>query len=165
MGTAGQYKSSNHNFRGGNQAMGGHVFKVPAENPPPEQFIQTQEALEHYVSTGSVKSRKDMIHLVRLVKEAEVPAAAEAPVYPSGSSEQDKAIRLMKAISDHDRRVSDYEQNKMELWAVVWVQCSTAMQSVIKSKLRQAAWLSMWYGCLQPFGPQRTVCAQVPPLL
>jgi len=116
-------------FKGSEANMNGHVFQCANEMIDKNQFNKMLEALAQYIAKN-VKYPGDM---VPLTKEIVKPTIASP-----GELDLNEKSGLVKAL--WDRQVDGYftrtghiESNLKAMYAIIWGQCSEAMQAKLKS--------------------------------
>ena len=115
-------------FKGSITDMNGHVFECYGESNSTTQFARTCEELENYV-TLKYKYGSDIQNMIKYQQNYVI----QEPPEPSDMKNASKKRIWEKKIDQYVERESKYEQNRANLYSVIWAQCSSAMQSKLKS--------------------------------
>ena len=119
---------ANSSFRGAAKTMNGHVFQLYGEATHQNQFTRTVQELVGYVGS-QFKKPKDIMHMIATLVDTKM----DEPEPPK----DEKSVLLMKlwerALDRHDKRVSEYNENKCSLYVLIWGQCSDPMQAKVKA--------------------------------
>jgi hypothetical protein len=117
-------------FKGGIADMNGHTFQCYGETTEKNQYNRTIEELEVYVGTHIRHNGKDIRRMIRtMVDTVFVPPLAIDEV---NASSTEHAVWKADIKLFMEKR-EWYTENKCTLYAVIWSQCSEAMQAKIKS--------------------------------
>ena len=119
-----------HVFKGLTSEMNGHVFQTYAESERRVQFGKTVEMLGLYIN-NHLKSAEDMAPLYKELK---------TPTIRFDNTDDDEDIpddlkeeyNKMK-VKEHIKRKRTLRDNQRKIYAVIWGQCSTAMQASVKA--------------------------------
>ena len=115
-------------FKGSIDDMNGHVFECYGESNSTTQFARTCEELESYV-TLKYKYGSDIQYMIKYQENYVI----KEPPEPDDMTNASKKRIWEKKIDQFVERESKYEQNRANLYSVIWAQCSSAMQSKLKS--------------------------------
>ena len=124
-------------FKGGIDAMNGHVFEMFSEGASTVQFTRTCEQLEGYV-LRSYKYGTDLQIIIRTMEHIviDVPSDPVPSVDASGQvipiPESVKYI-WHSQLKYHVTRVRMLRENSASLFSVIWSQCSKPMQSKVRT--------------------------------
>ena len=136
--TGQRYKNSNKKkknmpkrvyFDGETEAMHGHVFQTFAESGNRRQFTKTVEALERYINK-KLKFPKDMKSLTNKLKQ---PIVTEpAAITENDAKDRSKILIWKEDMKVYHKRKQCLEDNLMDVFAVIWGQCSVSVQAKVK---------------------------------
>jgi Reverse transcriptase (RNA-dependent DNA polymerase) len=117
-------------FKGGIAEMNGHTFQCYGETTEKNQYNRTLEELEVYVGAHIRHNAKDIRRMIRTMVDTTFAPPADIVEASSTATE----IAIWKAnIKLFMEKREWYTENKCTLYAVIWSQCSEAMQAKIKS--------------------------------
>jgi hypothetical protein len=118
-------------FKGSTKEMNGHVYQCYGEAKERNQFSRTTEELIAYVGKYFTEHAGDIIQMIEKLEDLvlEPPAAPEGG--ETAAFEQKELWKL--ELKDFNEQRKKYKANKLELYAVIWGQCSESMQSRVKA--------------------------------
>ena len=92
------------------------------------------EKIKNYV-TQNFQYAKDIVPIIETLEDTRATVVAEQPLDLVGNDLNSPVLVAMKTeeVKKHIRRISVLEENKVTLYGVVWGQCSTALQELIKT--------------------------------
>ena len=133
--THGGNKNSNTSrpkFSGNTPGMNGNVFLTPAEHGHPKQFRDAVQALREYTAKN-LKYPTDLNALFGS-DSIECPEVPYPEAVPQATLDADPRANYMfqETMKQYVLRNSTVQQNLVTLYAVVWGQCSPAMQARIE---------------------------------
>ena len=123
-----QVKVKTSTFKGSIDDMNGHVFECYGEANSTTQFARTCEELESY-ATLKYKYGSDIQYMIKY----QINYKITEPPEPDDMTNASKKRIWEKKIDQYVERESKYEQNRTNLYSVIWAQCSSAMQSKLKT--------------------------------
>jgi hypothetical protein len=123
-----QKSTSQSTFKGSINDMNGHVFECYRESQTMTQFTRTCKELQSY-ATIHYKNGSDIQYTIRHFSDIVMTE-------PNDVSENATATQKRiweKSVDHYVMRLERYRQNKDSLYAVIWAQCSSAMQAKLKT--------------------------------
>jgi hypothetical protein len=118
-------------FKGGIAEMNGHIFQCHGEATEKNQYNRTMAELEVYVGAHMKRYSMDIRKMIRTMTDTVVEAPEEIDLaLVNATTEAIWKAKLKRSMEREDA----YEENKSALYAIIWSQCSEAMQSKLKSE-------------------------------
>ena len=109
--------------------MNGNVFQTLSENGDRKQFERTREALQRYALTELTHSQ-DMLPIVR---DLDIQVIAEPDDISAEDEKSKLKVRLWeKRVDAYAKRLDVLEENKKEIYAAAWGQCSKPMKEKVR---------------------------------
>ena len=115
-------------FKGSIDGMNGHVFECYGESQTSTQFTRTCEELQSY-ATIHYKHGSDIQYMIKHFDDLVIPEPTDIDKKATATH---KRI-WEKSVDQYVIRVERYRQNKDSLYAIIWAQCSSAMQAKLKT--------------------------------
>ena len=116
-------------FKGATPEMNGNVFECFDEQTDRRQYAKTVEALDGYVKKN-LKYSEDLTPL--FLTQMTLPVLTKPPKPGAGADETDIII-WQEDVKDYSKRTRILRENLGAIQAVVWGQCSEAMQTKLKA--------------------------------
>lgn len=112
--------------------MNGHVFLTPAESKDPKLFERTLEELKRYVDTTFQTGASDLSSIFS--EEIKSPVLLKPEKLPEKYKDDVVELKLWEmTVKSYGKRKEALERNLYSLYAIVWGQCSSALQAKLTS--------------------------------
>ena len=133
-----KYRNSNSthttSFKGNTDKLKNHVFQCYGEATSNTQFTRTCEELERFALT-KYKFGTDIQYIIHNMTECEIKPPTDPIIIPPAKEVTATQKRIWaKEIDMFVMRESIYDQNKASMYAIIWGQCSPAMQAKLKTE-------------------------------
>ena len=128
------YNFQPYNFNGRTEEIGGILALKNERFAKKVSFSEFQEKLQTYTLT-KFDYAKDMISIINEFKDPITEINNEQPTDLTEAEEKSNVKKWMKMeqVKKHIKRLTILEDNKETLFGLIWGQCSSGLQAVLKN--------------------------------